>query len=318
MSRPKPKYVKRGGEQVYASPFVATGVEFFGFAVQADLNSLQSNICDHFLNEPLGAKNRFVPLSDTVLFVFNTIDSLSSATPPFNTMGWFPEKEAAIWVALVDREREQLSWFHPYMIVDISYAMAMGRELYGFPKTIGWHTIPNGPDAPATLSVETLTVKAFTPASEGRRETLFSAKQCSETKSHSELKFTNLRKLVEEIVRMLNIEKGIVKDLELDAHLIEDLFKLRMPMTFLKQFRDGADPSYACYQAMQEVNSRLTKLHDARIYRQKYEIEINNFDSHPIRADLGLSAGALAAKVAFWTRFDFEIGNCDVIQEITA
>ncbi len=318
MSKQLPPYVKRGGEQVYASPFIAEGVEFFGFAVKSDPDALQKNICDHFLNGPLGETDRFVPLTDNVLFVFNTIESLYSKPEPFNSMGWFPEKEAAVWTALVDRKREQLFWFHPYMIVDLSYAMAMGRELYGFPKTIGWHDIPKGPEAPNSLSVETVVVEEFTAKCEGKRELLFSVNQNDSLKSHESLSFSTLTEFATQIISTLKIEDSIIKDIRLAEHLFEDLVKLQMPMAFLKQFRDGADPTRACYQALQEVVSRVTKLDGANVFHHGYEIDINDFASHPIRADLGLPSGPIASEISFWTRFDFEIDNCSVVQEITS
>jgi hypothetical protein len=44
-------YIPRGGEQVYSPPFVAEGVQFFGFVVAADKAKLQ-DICDRYLNGP--------------------------------------------------------------------------------------------------------------------------------------------------------------------------------------------------------------------------------------------------------------------------
>ena len=55
-----PIYIQRGGSQVFAPPFVAKGVQFFGFAVEGDRESLQKHVCDRYLNGPSGTSN-FVP-----------------------------------------------------------------------------------------------------------------------------------------------------------------------------------------------------------------------------------------------------------------
>ncbi len=313
MNNPLPKYIQRGGEQVYAAPFAAEGVELFSFPVKGNIDTIQRNICDRYLNEPLGVTNRFVPLTDYVMFVFNTIESLVSVLPPFNTMGSFPEKEGAVWTALVDREREQLFWFHPYMVVDLSYAMAMGREIYGFPKTIGWFDIPRGPAAPESLSVETIVVDKFSLSSKGQRAKLIGVTRNDTSKSQGSVSLKTIRELAEELVRILNIEHRLIGDIKLGLHLIEDLVELRMPMTFLKQFRDGVEPTRACYQAIQEVNSRMTRFEGARIYHEGYEVDFENFESHPIRADVGLPDGPLSVEAPFWVRFDFEIDDCTLV-----
>jgi hypothetical protein len=180
----KPKYIQRGGKQVYQQPFNAKGVHLYGFVVEADIESLQKNICDKYLNDPSCGKNDFRPAGPFVLFVFNTIDSLSSIKPPDNEKGWFSEKETAVWVLLEDRKREKLFWFHPYIFVDNSYAMAMGRELYGFPKSLGWFNIPDNPENASSFSLETVTVKEYTASTKGSRHELIKVEQ-TDPKGHS-------------------------------------------------------------------------------------------------------------------------------------
>jgi Acetoacetate decarboxylase (ADC) len=308
----QPTYIERSGEQVYAQPFAATGVEFFGFAVPADLDSLQRNVCDRYLNAALGGgASRFRAAVRHVLFVFNTIAALRAEPAPDRDRGWFPEQEAAVWTIVADREREKLFWFHPYMIVDNSYAMAMGREIYGFPKTIGWFEIPHGPDPPSRLRVDTLVVREFSPDCEGGRARLFEVRQEGPEKVHHRgLTFSGLEELCVEIVRLLGVERGFFRELALGEHVFDDLVHGRLPMVFLKQFRDGVDPTRACFQSIQEVDSRLTKFHDARILHDGYRIEIDDVASHPVRRDLGLPAGSLESELSFWASFDFAIGSC--------
>ena len=80
-------------------------------------------------------------------------------------------------------------------------------------------------------------------------------------------------------------------------------------MVFLKQFRDVRDGDKACYQAIVEATATLEKLHNGFPYlRQKFEVSIENFDSHPIVTELGVKL-TQTAQLAFWLHFDFYLGN---------
>ena len=311
----KPLYIDRGGEQVYPPPFSAKNVGFFAFGVDADRKKLQA-ICDRYLNGPLGAGRRFRPALAQAIFVFNTIEALRAETEGWRDRGWFPEEEAAVWLPLLDMaDPLRVYWFHPYMLVDNSYALSMGREIYGFPKALGWFVIPSGPNAPARLSVETLAVAERDVDEKGQRALLFAVCQSGEPNAAvpAEREFRNLPELMPELVELAGLDAAIAAE-GLSGNLIDDLISGNMPMVFLKQFRDGADPTRCCYQAIQKVVSKLVKLHNARIYRQGYVLEINNLASHPIRAELGLpNTGPVPVKYSFWMSFDFYIGPCEIV-----
>ncbi|MEY2952069.1 MAG: hypothetical protein RLZZ401_156, partial [Pseudomonadota bacterium] len=314
MSSPQPLYIDRSGEQVYPPPFSAAGTGLFAFAVQADLQVQQTRICDRYLNAPLGGGNRFCAALSQVFFVFNTIDALRAESPAWQDRGWFPEKEAAVWMLVADRETDRLFWFHPYMLVDNSYALSMGREIYGFPKSLGWFDIPVGPDAPLHLGVETVAVKDYTKDTQGQRHPLFSVQQVGPADVPVlRAGFREMGELVRELVQMSKIEQGWFEKLGLAAHVMEDLLHMRLPMVFLKQIRDGVDPTRCCYQVIQEVSVQLTQFHSARIYAQAYEVHINDLASHPVRSDLGLPDGPIPCEFAFWSNFDFTIGGCEAV-----
>ena len=159
-------YIDRGGELVYAPPFVAEGVEYYGFILDADKSKLQQ-LCDRYLNAPIGGVRRFVPAGGFVLLACCNLASLRSITPPYSNFGRFIEREIAFWVLTIDKTKKRLYWFIPYIFVDNTYAMAMGRELYGFPKSMGTMGLPPSPDQAAELWLETLVVKKYPPLAKG-------------------------------------------------------------------------------------------------------------------------------------------------------
>jgi hypothetical protein len=316
----KPYYIERGGEQVFQQPFCAQDVQFFGFGVKADKSKLAA-ICDKFLNaplnEPLGSgDSRFVPAVSHVLFVFNRLGKLYAApSSPDYKRGWYKEQEGAIWMLVLDRKRKNLFWFHPYMLVDSSYALCMGRAIYGFPKQYGWFDIPDGPSAPTGMHVDAVVAKDLDPNCQAMRDTLFSVRRVgSATSSTPHEEHTSLKDLVQNVAEALEIGADSLLDLRLDKNLCEDLIKTRIPMVFLKQIRDGVQADRACFQSVQECYTDMTKFHTARVFFDRYEVDFEDFASHPIRQDLGFKPGPIKVDVAFWSKFDFEIGLCTELQ----
>lgn len=305
------KFIERGGRQVFRQPFAANGVNFYGFLIDADYSALQKNICDKYLNIPSGGTENFQPAGPFALLVFNTIDSLQSMDEPDHDKGWFSEKEAAVWLLLEDKKRNKLFWFHPYIFVDNSYAMAMGRELYGFPKSIGWFDIPSEPKDANKFSLETIVLDKYDPKTKGTKRELFKINQ-TDPKGHTfELK--SIEEIMKGVLHLFKSQNSLIDDLILSWHTAADLLHGRAPMTFLKQFPDVSNPDLACYQSILEVPSKMTKFHTGGLLHGKYKITIGDYNSHPVRSDLGISAETLEPLMSYYVKFDFEIGNGSVI-----
>lgn len=96
-------------------------------------------------------------------------------------------------------------------------------------------------------------------------------------------------------------------------NLAEDILKLlsheAVPGVFLKQFRDAADGRLACYQAILEASSSVTRLHGAGLLTGSFTATVAEFASHPVCSDLGLAGPAVEAEFPFWANFDFDIGQ---------
>ena len=305
----RPVYLSRGGEQVFVAPYVAEGVQFFGFVVKAEQAKLQV-ICDRYLNGPTGTQD-FMAVVPFVMFVFNKLDRMYAKLPPDHNRGWYSEQEGAVWMPVWDNKRSKALWYHPYMVVSSSYAMAMGREIYGFPKEIGWFEVPNGPDSPETMQVETVVVKSLNPQCQAKREQLFGARIATGGRSNSATPYQELKDL-NQLAEVVADRLGIAS--HLDADVLHALVSVPIPMVFLKQFRDAVYPKQACFQSVQEAETQLIRLLSfPRVYLDRYEIFFKYWASHPIRKDLGLVASPVPVEVAFWANFDFEIGICSEI-----
>ena len=301
------QYIARGGEQVFRQPFLARGVRFYGFTVKADEARLQEAVCDPFLNAPTAGAEDFRPAGPYAVLVFCDLQSLASTTPPDSEKGWFREQEAAFWLLLIDHRRDRLVWFHPYIFVDNAYALSMGREVYGFPKSLGWFQIPGPDEPPDRFAMDALVLKDFTPDTQATRERLFDVTVAAEGPGHRHLDWSDGRNMVRNLVRLLSGGDSIVDNLRLTANLVDDLEEGRVPMIFLKQFRDVANPDLACYQSIVEAPCRMVNFGGGGLIHLDLDVIVHDVASHPIRRDLGLAEGPLRPVLSFWCEFDFEI-----------
>ncbi len=304
-----PTYIDRGGELVFAPPFLADKVDYYGFIVDADITQLQA-VCDRYLNAPLGA-SRFSPAGPFVLLACCNLPSLRSSTPPYSNWGWFAEREIAFWMLVVDKQKKRIYWLLPYIWVDNPYAMAMGRELYGFPKGIGTIRLPDSPDDPDCFAIDTLVLPKFSPDTEGVVARLVEVKQTTDKSKHTISGSVNdLEDLAREIVCILDDGLSLLGNAKLMLDSLDDLLHLRIPMVFLKEFRDVVSPANTAFQSIVETMPFARNVYGVRIYDNIFDINIMPCDSHPIGSELGLStANPLRSSVSFWINFDFEIGN---------
>lgn len=301
------QYIDRGGELVFAPPFIADKVDYYGFILDADIDKLTA-VCDKYLNAPLGRK-RFEPAGAFILLACCNLPSLRSSAAPYSDWGWFKEREIAFWMLVIDNDTKRVYWLLPYIWVDNPYAMAMGRELYGFPKGIGTINIASDSSNPDYFSIDTLVLPTFSAQTEGVVKTLVEVKQASQKVDHTiGGAVKDLESLAKEIIYLIDDGLSFLGNLKLMADSLDDLMHLRIPMVFLKEFRDVTAPTNTSFQAIVETMPFAKGVYDIKIYSNVFDVNIFPCDSHPIIADLGLSAGQIQSKISFYINFDFEIG----------
>ncbi len=321
-----PRFIERGGMQQYPQPSILKNYQLYGFVIEGSLPALQ-NMCDKYINNPTQGKTNYQPVTNLVLVTFGKSPNVNSL--PFKDRGFFSETEAIIWVLtmvgkqvgpffLVDR----LAWFIPYIYVDESYIMAIGREVFGYPKQWGWFDFPDNPMEPEKLTipekllVEARVFKHFSPETKATREKIIEVSRTQKSQQNLLSSSRNsLDEVFKDIVQML-FEDGVIKipSLGLDLQVLDYLNgDVEVPMVFLKQFRDIKYGERACYQAIVEAPSELLTFRSGGLLStgsepsDLFQVKVNEFDSHPIVSDLGLKTGEQIAKAAFWLDFDFKV-----------
>lgn len=302
-----PQYIVRGGDTAFAPPYILNQTKLYGFILEGTSENLQS-LCDKYLNIPGQDQFQYRPAANRILMVFDTIAHINSTQPPGSDKGFFSETGEVIFWVLIEAGKQEGSkfvvdhhaLFIPYIFVDSTPAMVLGREVYGFPKELGKFQIPADPHHPQQFSLETLVLQPFSPQSETTWRPIINIQNTQAENGDFTIKpWAEFSQVFEEI-------SSLFEEVKLDRKCRTHL---KIPMVFLKQFRDVQDGDKACYQAIVEATATLEKLHQGFPYvRQKFEVRIENFDSHPIVSELGLKL-TQTAQLAFWLNFDFSFGN---------
>ena len=323
-----PLFIDRGGMQEYPQPSILKNYQLYGFIIEGSLPHLQK-LCDKCLNHPTKGKTNYQPVTNFVLVTFGKSPYVNSL--PFKDRGYVSETETIIWVLTMAGKQvgpffivDRLAWFVPYIFVDNSYILAIGREVFGFPKAWGWFDFPDRPMesekliVPEKLSVETLVFKYFSPETKAKREKII---EVSRTEESQQNLFSNSRNSLDEvfkdIAQTLFEDDCIIKipSLGLDLRVLDYLNgDVEVPLVFLKQFRDIKYGERACYQAIVEAPSKLLAFRSGGLLStgsepsDLFQVKVNEFASHPIVSELGLKEGGeQIAKVAFWLDFDFKV-----------
>jgi hypothetical protein len=270
------RYVTRDDEQTFAPPYVQGGCALYGFALPADRARLQA-IVDRQLAEPSGGRVQPRVAGDHVLLYFCDFARSHSSDPVDAQRGWLGERECGIWLPIRLPEARVPGFFVHAMIVDSGPAMCSGREVLGFPKQIGLIHVAREPARATVLAVDTLACGNHR-ADPGSWRSLVEFERSDPVAGRT---VAGLRPLL--------------------AMLGPRAVRGEVEFVNLKQFRDAADPTIACYQAIIGARARLLGVQRlARTAPYAYRV------SQPLIDGLGLPASGRTR--GLFCEFDFELG----------
>lgn len=261
MDEPRPRYVIRTNEQAFAPPYLQGGCALHAFALPADRARLQ-RVVDRFLAEP--SRGRVHPRveADHVLLYFCDFARSCSVDPEDARRGWLGERECGLWIPLRLPGSSAPSFFVHAMIVDSGPAMCSGREVLGFPKEIGVVGVARDPARASSLSVDVLAAGEHRTRA-GRWQPLVELERLDATHGPA---VPGLRALVDAV--------GV----GLGADFVN-----------LKQLRDAAVPTLACYQAVVRTRARLLEVRRVAS-TGPYAYRIHACPTHPLVEALGVPA----------------------------
>lgn len=296
-----PKYVDRGGDLVYPPPYLARGVTNYQFFLQVDARGLEATLSKLFA-EPSDGEVDIRPVGDEVVLSVAQLAAVNSTEPPHSQMSaGGSEIEVAFWVIGRDVRNDRLVLVTPYMFVDSGAAMAAGREIFGFPKQEATIALTGG-HPPDAVALDVLSIRRFDPSAPFAVHRVLDVQRTG-TRSDLIAGFEALAKSALTSLFTRAGRQGLLDHLRtLGSLLLGD----GLPVLFLKQFRDIAEPDRACYQAICEAQIAVTALHGMGVLGD-YSIALADLVSEGIRGDLGLPAGPLRPFAATWSRYDFTL-----------
>lgn len=307
-----PFYIEQPGNLVPRLPFVATDALMHCALVSGDMDALQK-ICDQMLNGPTHGKMTFKVVTSQVLLTSIYVPHMTSGDIVDGQKGYMPEIDIGFWILTFGGPSDDilnwgLRWLPVYLFVDSGAAMAGGREIFGYPKSLGRFTRTSEASDDPGVTVDAMLFRHFSVNSKAEWGPLFQIAPVPEQENETLL--GDLGNLLEDLVSGFQktiIAEPLFKGLEeLQSHHIMPPF-IKLPMVFLKQFRDVTEPNKACFQTITEVAVVSDAIHDGGFFSKSHTLEIFDANSHPISRDLGIKSGQ-ELSAAFWLRQDFSVG----------
>jgi Acetoacetate decarboxylase (ADC) len=301
-----PAYIERGGEQELLPPCGLYGSQFYVFILQGNRVNLQ-NLLDRLFNQPSGGALNYEAFSSYVAVMFTHVDRLTSAEP---AQGWAAYGDIAMWVPVIDRQGilPSFKMYPVYMVVDNGSTMATGREIYGFPKEMGWFLEPQIPEFIGDLAVDVTGYRADSPTKQSIRSRLYSVQRDTGNAPAAFNPLASARAVLDEVERAMTLlhRASLEDEFIVGFDIFKNMFSI--PALGLKQIRDIQTPSNAVFRSVVEAPLGITKFRDARLLTDKYTFTLNDLASHPVANDTGLKIGAQDVVLAFWLFADFELG----------
>jgi hypothetical protein len=255
------------------------------------------------------------------------VGRLSSGAEGYRDWGYTSEREATFWIAVSDYKKygedelcKKVELFIPFIYSDNPWAVAGGRELYGFPKQSSTIRMPGAGQGAGAFEIQTLAYRTLGPDSQAQVSQVLSLERADgEPFVHGEPGFSLGDELLERL-GVLKDELGQLLDFnfEFGSRIIDFLFRPSLPMVFLKQFLDvGVGSSTdACYQAIVGAEADQIELKSLRLLLRRFRLRIASLATQPIAQTLGLEldpGGQLFIPGGLQLRFDFRLNEGHLI-----
>jgi uncharacterized protein with NAD-binding domain and iron-sulfur cluster len=293
-----PAYVEYGGRATAPGPFLSLKGRLRSFVLEGDEHRI-ADLVRRMLDEPAGPQVAYRAIGSKVLLMVGGFERVSSMASPFDRWGTVSEIMAAFWIPVIAGRdlgdvflAERLGLGAPYVFVDNPMSYLGGRETYGYAKTMGRFDPPDGVGGRQRI-------EAFGGdfgRDEGAAWRLFldiAATGVEEASPDPADRVEGPAALVRHLAPQLlerNAEGEVVlPGVRLATSLLDDMLEGRIRQVFLKQFRDAARGTRACYQSVVEAPIDVKRV-SIRRSRRDWDVTIRPLDSHPIDQEMGISS----------------------------
>jgi hypothetical protein len=326
--RALPDYIERGGRQVWRPPYAAKHAEVFGFLLPNDRTAIDLLLQRDLVEPSYGAVD-YRAAFDYIVVLLADIGRMACAEPPDSLLGFVREREVGVWCLVADAHRNgRLVWYLPYIFTDSGQTVATGREVYGYAKQIGGFE-DDFPARLTTGGDTTVSALAVDPYAAHQRaevlpminvQALAAVPEMGQTNDLAGFLslFTGAVAITEDVpsgpvpapsvtltpsdapppplapapapwVRRILDRVGAHAPFLEEAVLLEQMVA-NPTLVFLKQIRDIACSTKACFQAVAEAPFSVAPTSYRELPRDNFTVTVQDWASHPIASELGLPA----------------------------
>jgi hypothetical protein len=302
-------YVEYGSLATVPGPLRSTGSIQWCFLLEADPDRLEA-LCRRVFFEPSQGALDIRPLGRHVLLTLGHIERIVSEVAPYDAMGWSSEGQSAIWVPVASVRQDgdhlvaqELFMFTPYMWVDNPISLPSGREMYGYPKSFGWATLPASVSGATSLSLDVLGMD-FGRDEEPTRRPLLHLERGEKVHELGHLAWSAAIDVARHFRHAVESRPGeaVRPGLRLAQSLARDVRAGGLRQVFLHQVRSVEDTGRAALSEVTAAHYRVLSMRAAPL-EHEYAVTIESLDSHPLEAELGLRSQT--TRDAFRTESDF-------------
>ena len=301
-----PGYVEFGGLDTFPGPYDCRKTTLYSFMVMADIGALE-RLVNQVLTRPTLGAAEFRPLAPMVMLSIGDIANVVPLTPPYKTYGSVNEAQLAVWVPVVqvtgagaEKTAKNFWMFTSYIWVDNPMSMATGREMYGWPKSMGIIHLPD--EADASLSLQTYGLD-YDPANQPSYLDLLRLTPTVNPVGESRVG-TTVGAFAQAVVDTVKAQHqlDLTARFGIAVELTDDAVDMALPEIYLKQIRSIECGTNAALQQICDSHAGIETVSFQQL-PTSYALSIQKVDSHPLALDLGIADQEV--KVAFKIEMDF-------------
>jgi hypothetical protein len=291
------------GEANIAPPGIFKGAKAHSFVFEADKAAMQKTV-DLLLN-PAGAGQ--VSYEVAVGYGFVSFMDIAQCWSGTDAAGWLPGRETAFWMPLLEKHdnplKDRIVFWSPYIFINYAIGMVVGRETWGWPKTIAEISVAaDNPSAPLQFGCVTSYFPTLSSSVRGETGMLFRVTE--DTPGSAE---KSVWETAEDAVG--GLIGGTLGGLAM--HLAKALnLQPEVPCVALQQYRMPGETQMACYQAITHSPIGVDAFNGGGPLDGDFSIEVTTCESHQIVQDFMGKApdpGSTKIPVSFaaWLEMDF-------------
>ena len=313
----RPPYIFRQGGFLERPPFEQQKTRMYGFMVKGDAARMQTLIDAELNAVAAGSQYHFKPICDYVMLSFANIEHCYSTYPTDYAKGYGQEIDVCFWIPvgnIVTHDGKEylheIFWYTPFIWVNSPIAMIAGRNIFGYPKTIGEFVLPPD-DKPDFFKASVNSFKTYSPETAAEWNEVLSVKNLEPNQTPAE----KWHDMVDAIKGIYEFGKDSLH-YPPDIHGMEQIAGLllhpQIPQIFLKQFPDETGDK-AVYQALLAAPAKINQFSSGGLLLGDYQLTVEDVASIPLADSLGLQIGSQPIDFGFWLDFGFSVSDARIL-----